>query len=161
MKNFVILGLLVVIVLVGGGCGTVKTGDNSFRYGTFPFGRNASQTKIIIANYTTGVMYVYWDNVIINREADKETYKPVRPGEIFVYENNTPWVGEQVSLSVQVRDITDSRLLGYGSRIFPVNIGRGMISINWTFYEEGGSIRNRVESGYGGYGGYRGRFGYR
>lgn len=145
-KNFVILGLLAFSVLVGG-CGTAKTGDNSFQYGTFPFGGNASQTKIIIANYTSGLMDVYWDNVKINREADKRTYKPIRPGEIFVYENNTAWVGEQVALNVQIWDITHSRIIGYGSEVFPVHFRRGVVSINWTFREESGNIRNYIRSG--------------
>lgn len=154
MKNFVILGLLVLVSLLSsGGCGSVRTGDNSFEYGTFPLGSNASQTKIIIANYTSGLMDVYWDNVKINREADKRTYKPIRPGEIFVYTNNTAWVGENVSLNVQIWDITHNRIIGYGNEIFPVHFQRGVVSINWTFYQKNGKISSDVQYGYGG-GGY-------
>jgi len=156
-KNFVILRVLMLIVgvLFGCGCGAVRTGDNSFQYGTFPLGGNASSTKIVIANYTSGLMDVYWDNVKINREADKKTYKPIRPGEIFVYENNTAWVGEQVSLNVQIWDISHSRILGYGARVFPVHFRRGVVSINWTFRQDGDRIRNYIEGGYGGFGRYR------
>lgn len=156
-KNLVVLGLVTLTVLIGGGCSSIKTGDNSFQYGTFPLGGNASSTKIIISNYTSGLMDVYWDNVKINREADKRTYKPIRPGEIFVYENNTAWVGEQVALNVQIWDPTHSRIIGDGSRVFPVHFRRGVVSINWTFREESGHIRNYIKSGYGygGFGSYR------
>jgi len=150
IKNFVILGLLVIGVLVGGGCGAVRTGDNSFEYGTFPLGGNASSTKIIIANYTSGLMDVYWDNVKINREADKRTYKPIKPGEIFVYVNNTAWVGETVAINVQIWDISHSRIIGYGNEVFPVHFQRGVVSINWTFRQEGNRIRNYVQYPYGG-----------
>lgn len=153
-KNFVILTVMLVGLLVGGGCGSIRTGDNSFQYGTFPLGGNASSTKIIIANYTSGLMDVYWDNVKINREADKRTYKPIRPGEIFVYENNTAWVGEQVALNVQIWDITHSRIIGYGEEVFPVHFMRGVVSINWIFREENGRIRNYIKSGGYGYGGF-------
>lgn len=155
IRNFVILGI-VAVLLLGTGCGSIQTGDNSFKYGTFPLGGNASSTKIIIANYTSGLMDVYWDNVKINREKDKETYKPIRPGEIFVFENNTAWVGEQVSLNVQIWDIPHSRIIGYGNEIFHINIRRGVVSINWTFREEGGRIRSYID--YGGYGGGFGRW---
>ena len=95
-------------------------------------------------------MDVYWDNVKINREKDKTTYKPIRPSEIFVYTNSTAWVGENVSLNVQIWDMTHSRMIGYGNEIFPVHFQRGVVSVNWTFRQEGGAIRNYVEYGYGG-----------
>ena len=79
-------------------------------------------------------------------------------GEIFVFENNTAWVGEQVSLNVQIWDMTHSRIIGDGSEVFSVHFWRGVVSINWTFREEGGRIRNYIKSGYGG--GFGG-FGYR
>lgn len=159
MKNFVILGLALVCLMGLGGCGSIQTGGNSFKYGSFPLGGNASGTKIIISNYTSGLMDVYWDNIKINREKDKTTYKPIRPGEIFVFENNTAWVGERVSLNVQIWDITHSRIIGYGNEIFYINVQRGVVSINWTFQEKkGGQITSLVD--YGDYGGYAG-FGYR
>lgn len=149
IRNFVVLGLFVVAVLVGSGCGSIiKTGGNSFVYGTFPLGANASSTKIIIVNQTRGLLDVFWDEVQINLREDRTTPKPIGPGEIFRFENNTAWVGETVCLNVQVWDSTHSRIIGHGSRIFPVHFRRGVVSINWIFQDNianGEGITNYVQ----------------
>lgn len=152
IKNFVILSV-VVVLFFGGGCASIKTGDNSFEYGTFPLGGNASATKIIISNNTSGLMDVFWDNVKINREKDRMTYKPIKPGEIFLYANNTAWVGETVVLTVQIWDKTHSRLIYSRSETFPVHFQRGVVSISWVFYVDHGNRKIRNDVDYRGLGG--------
>ncbi len=155
MKNLVIFWLMLVSFLVVSGCSSIKTGDNSFKYGFFPLGGNASGIKIVIYNYTSGRVIVRWDNIVVSREPDKRTYKPVLPGEVFVFEYNIGYAGEQISLGVEIWDPTHSRVIARANKIFSVNTRRGITSISWTFQEKNEQITSDIDYGdYGGYGGF-------
>lgn len=161
MKNFVIFGLVIFGLLIGGGCASVhkgvyQNGNQYYDFGTFPLGSNAmSSTVLNIVNSTRNAkIQIFWDGAEI-------TSGPLSPHKILTYRNNTAWVGEQVNLMAQIWDMSLSRTIGnMPSVTLTMNFYRGVLSNNWTFIEEGGQVVSKTYGpSFGAYIGGGGRFG--
>ncbi|MEK7150297.1 MAG: hypothetical protein AAB736_01695 [Patescibacteria group bacterium] len=160
MKNFMISGLLLAGLLIGGGCASVHkgvypNGNQFYEFGTFPLGGNAkSSTVLNIVNSAQNVkIQIFWDG-------EEITSGPLSPHKILTYRNNTAWVGEQVNLMAQLWDMSLSRAIGeMHSVTLTMNFGYwGVASNNWTFIQEGGRVRSKT---YGpSFGEYGGGFGF-
>ena len=164
IKNFVILGVMLVGLSVGSGCSTTTRGHNFYRTDGF-LGRNEfSSTKVIFTNKVKrSVAYLYWDDMplCIVRGGPRNTIG-LSYGEKFRFEYNSPWAeAGGLSLSVEFMDETESRSLNNEifSEVFPV-FYRQVGTYNWNFWDEKGRIHWKTQSfSGGGYGGF-GRFGY-
>lgn len=147
MKNFVILGVMLAGLLVGGGCASVtkgvySNGNQFYNFGTFPLGGNAmSSTVLNIVNSTQNTaIQVFWDG-------EEITSGPLLPHKILTYRNNTAWVGEQVNLMAQPWNMAFERTIGNMQSVtLTMNFYRGgVLSNNWTFTgSESGGIRSET-----------------
>lgn len=158
MKNFVILGLLLVGFLIGG-CATTPRGHNFYRVDGYLGSNGFSSTEIVFTNKVRGsVAYLHWGVVplcVIPSSPGKTA--GLSYGEKFSFQyNSPPYYGENgLSLSVEFMDETESRSLNQEaiSEIFPV-FYRYVGTYNWSFWDEGGHIRWKIQSsGCGLYGG--------
>lgn len=167
MKNFVIFGLLLVGLLVGGGCasiyqGVYPNGNYYYSIGSPPLGGGyKSSTYITFVNSTRDVK-------IKISSYGLELSPPLSPGQTLTYYNFLAFRYEQVSFIIQCYDMSLSRLVeNILSDTATMNMYWGVASNILTFY---GSEYEGVESrkdgpsfrrggGLRGCGGY-GRFGY-
>lgn len=167
MKNFVVLVLLIVSLLVGSGCASIHkgirpSGHHFYSFGSPPLGGGfKSSTTLNIINSTQDLLLeVFWDGEEISSG-------PISPGKMLTYYNMAAFRGEQVSLNVMVWDKTHSRMVEDIKTVTLVmGYYWGSLHNTWTFIgSEYGGVQNRVYgrsflgSGFRGGGGY-GRFGY-
>lgn len=151
IKNFVVLGLLLVWLLVGGGCSSIRTGDNLFETLTVPLGLNAHYTDINITIGLSDCVAEVWEgNVMICRERDKRTHKLIKPYETFVRRLGDAFVRQSVQLKVIIYDPTKSRVRYWSVRSFPV-YPRGVNMINWNFFVRNGRITDQTDGSGGGW----------
>lgn len=165
MKNFVILGLLLVGLLIGG-CASTPRGHNFYKVDGYLGSNGFSSTEIIFTNKVPkSVAYIYWGGVplCVVKGGPKNTLGLVTR-EMFNFQYNSPpyYGNDGLSLSVEFMDETESRSLNQEpiSEIFPV-FSRYCGTYNWNFWVEDGRIRSKIQSsGSGWYGGGFGRGGW-
>ena len=156
MKNFVISGLLLVGIMIGG-CSSIHkgvrpNGNQYYSFGSPPLGGGFKSSTILnIINSTQDTtLEVLWDG-------EEVSSLPIVSGKMLTYYNMAAFRGEQVSLNVMVWDKTHSRPIGdIRTATLILGIYRGVLSNTWTFTgSEAGGIQSYF-SGRSFIGGYRG-----
>lgn len=168
MKNFAILGLLLVGVLVEGGCGSYimcsgkdRLGNVRLVSGTRGLGSNAFYGTLTIDNGSPYPFYVYQGGHVISVASDKQTPVMTDPGGHFYTEDNGAFIGGVETFTLVFRDKTDSRTIATISLSCYMRVGGGVVNNVWSVNKKGGRIY--VDTSYsisGRFGGYGGGFGY-
>ncbi|MBU6431654.1 MAG: hypothetical protein KGJ58_03830 [Patescibacteria group bacterium] len=143
--NFVVLGLLVFGLLIGGGCASIREGEDYFEAFTPVIGQGATTVFFIFDNRSPNILEI---NVNAQKLCWKGTNKPrqVQPFGSFRIALGTPWVGRSVSLIVHMWDPSHSRIIYSTSQGFPLYTRGGDITTTWSFWMEGGQGRDHWET---------------
>lgn len=147
MKNFLIVGLVVISLLIGTGCGSYVMSSGKDRFGNVHlttgspvWGRNEFFGTLKIINNTSYPFYVFQGAYVVSRESDKKTETMVGPHAHFYTEDNGVLVGGGSSWIVSFRDPTGTRTVREFSYDFTMRIPGGVINNTWEFWEEKGQI---------------------
>ena len=150
-KNFVILGLLVIGVLVGNGCASMREGEGYFEAYTPVLGQGASNSHFIFDNRSHNIL-----EIVINGKTLvwHKTNKPrqVGPWGTFRISLGTAFTGGSCSIIVRMWDPSHSRVVYSSSQGFPLYTRGGDITTTWTFWT--GKDHWETVYGYGGFGGF-------
>ncbi len=162
MKNFVILGLLALILIGGSvGCGSIimssgkdRLGNVRLVSGTPMLGSNAFYGTLTIINNTPYPFYVYQGGYVISVALDKMTPVMVDPGCHFYIEDNAAYIGGASTWTLVFRDSTDSRTIATISNGFQMRVNYGIINNIWTICMREGQIYSNPSQNVSGGGGY-------
>lgn len=166
MKNFVILGLLVLVSLLSsGGCGSYimssgkdRLGNVRLVSGTRGLGSNAFYGTLTIDNDSPYPFYVYQGGYVISVDSDKVTPVMTDPGSHFYTEDNGALIGGASTFTLVFRDKTDRRRIATISRSCQMRVHNGVINNVWVVYMKGGRIL--IDTSYSISGGLGGFYGY-